>query len=69
MSVLLELGEAGDIVIDLLTDYAPRTCENFLKLCVTHLKPCVSWSAPPAALRVLRLAYKFFPSLTIRSEN
>jgi peptidyl-prolyl cis-trans isomerase-like 4 len=32
MSVLLELGEAGDIVIDLLTDYAPRTCENFLKL-------------------------------------
>ncbi|KAA8904549.1 peptidyl-prolyl cis-trans isomerase-like 4 [Sphaerosporella brunnea] len=33
MSVLLELGEAGDIVIDLLTDYAPRTCENFLKLC------------------------------------
>ncbi|KAF8538389.1 cyclophilin-like domain-containing protein, partial [Trichophaea hybrida] len=33
MSVLLELGEAGDIVIDLFTDYAPRTCENFLKLC------------------------------------
>ncbi|KAI5817342.1 peptidyl-prolyl cis-trans isomerase-like 4 [Pyronema omphalodes] len=33
MSVLLELGEAGDIVIDLLTDYAPKTCENFLKLC------------------------------------
>ena len=32
MSVLLELGEAGDIVIDLLVDYAPRTCENFLKL-------------------------------------
>ncbi|KAI5781794.1 cyclophilin-like domain-containing protein [Geopyxis carbonaria] len=33
MSVLLELGEFGDIVIDLLLDYAPRTCENFLKLC------------------------------------
>jgi len=32
MSVLLELGEAGDIVIDLLVDYAPHTCENFLKL-------------------------------------
>lgn len=34
MSVLLELGEVGDIVIDLLTEQAPRTCENFLKLCV-----------------------------------
>ncbi|RPB04558.1 cyclophilin-like protein [Choiromyces venosus 120613-1] len=33
MSVLLELGETGDIVIDLLVDYAPRACENFLKLC------------------------------------
>lgn len=33
MSVLLELGETGDIVIDLLTEDAPRTCENFLKLC------------------------------------
>ncbi|PWW75648.1 cyclophilin-like protein [Tuber magnatum] len=33
MSVLLELGETGDVVIDLLVDYAPKVCENFLKLC------------------------------------
>ncbi|KAG0644063.1 cyclophilin-like domain-containing protein [Tuber brumale] len=33
MSVLLELGETGDIVIDLLVDLAPKACENFLKLC------------------------------------
>ncbi|KAF4626872.1 hypothetical protein G7Y89_g11288 [Cudoniella acicularis] len=32
MSVLLETS-AGDIVIDLLVDYAPQLCENFLKLC------------------------------------
>jgi len=32
MSVLLETS-AGDIVIDLLVDYAPVLCENFLKLC------------------------------------
>ncbi|KAF2429469.1 cyclophilin-like protein [Tothia fuscella] len=32
MSVLLETS-AGDIVIDLLVDYAPKSCENFLKLC------------------------------------
>ncbi|KAL9121553.1 MAG: hypothetical protein Q9187_001887 [Circinaria calcarea] len=32
MSVLLETS-LGDIVIDLLVDYAPRSCENFLKLC------------------------------------
>ncbi|KAF2093408.1 putative cyclophilin-type peptidyl-prolyl cis-trans isomerase [Rhizodiscina lignyota] len=32
MSVLLETS-LGDIVIDLLVDYAPKTCENFLKLC------------------------------------
>lgn len=32
MSVLLETS-AGDIVIDLLVDYAPKECENFLKLC------------------------------------
>lgn len=32
MSVLLETS-LGDIVIDLLTDYAPKECENFLKLC------------------------------------
>ncbi|KAI4149448.1 MAG: hypothetical protein LQ340_004623 [Diploschistes diacapsis] len=32
MSVLLETS-LGDIVIDLLTDYAPQSCENFLKLC------------------------------------
>ncbi|KAI5856186.1 cyclophilin-like domain-containing protein [Durotheca rogersii] len=32
MSVLLETS-AGDVVIDLLTDYAPKECENFLKLC------------------------------------
>ncbi|KAF2839434.1 cyclophilin-like protein [Patellaria atrata CBS 101060] len=32
MSVLLETS-VGDIVIDLLVDYAPRCCENFLKLC------------------------------------
>ncbi|KAI4862604.1 cyclophilin-like domain-containing protein [Hypoxylon rubiginosum] len=32
MSVLLETS-AGDIVIDLLVDYAPRECENFIKLC------------------------------------
>ncbi|KAJ1326217.1 peptidyl-prolyl cis-trans isomerase-like 4 [Microdochium nivale] len=32
MSVLLETS-AGDIVIDLLVEYAPRECENFLKLC------------------------------------
>ncbi|KAI0002702.1 cyclophilin-like domain-containing protein [Xylariaceae sp. FL0662B] len=34
MSVLLETS-AGDIVIDLLVDYAPKECENFLKLCKT----------------------------------
>ncbi|QPC71852.1 hypothetical protein HYE68_002604 [Fusarium pseudograminearum] len=32
MSVLLETS-AGDIVIDLLVDHAPKLCENFLKLC------------------------------------
>ncbi|KAK4185593.1 cyclophilin-like domain-containing protein [Podospora australis] len=32
MSVLIETS-AGDIVIDLLVDYAPKMCENFLKLC------------------------------------
>ncbi|KAL1894007.1 Peptidyl-prolyl cis-trans isomerase-like 4 [Sporothrix stenoceras] len=32
MSVLLETSK-GDIVIDLLVDYAPKLCENFLKLC------------------------------------
>lgn len=32
MSVLLETS-AGDIVVDLLVDYAPKLCENFLKLC------------------------------------
>ncbi|ETS81185.1 hypothetical protein PFICI_06187 [Pestalotiopsis fici W106-1] len=32
MSVLLETS-LGDIVIDLLIDYAPKECENFLKLC------------------------------------
>ncbi|KAF7538877.1 hypothetical protein G7Z17_g12560 [Cylindrodendrum hubeiense] len=32
MSVLLET-TAGDIVIDLLVDHAPKLCENFLKLC------------------------------------
>ncbi|KAI9754762.1 MAG: Peptidyl-prolyl cis-trans isomerase cyp6 [Chaenotheca gracillima] len=32
MSVLLETS-VGDIVIDLLVDFAPQTCENFLKLC------------------------------------
>ncbi|KAI0473305.1 hypothetical protein GGR56DRAFT_667447 [Xylariaceae sp. FL0804] len=32
MSVLLETS-AGDIVVDLLTEFAPRECENFLKLC------------------------------------
>ncbi|KAI0390562.1 cyclophilin-like protein [Xylariaceae sp. FL0594] len=32
MSVLLETS-AGDIVIDLLVDYAPTECQNFLKLC------------------------------------
>ncbi|PHH78110.1 hypothetical protein CDD83_4048 [Cordyceps sp. RAO-2017] len=32
MSVLLETS-VGDIVIDLLVDYAPKLCENFLKLC------------------------------------
>ncbi|KAI1400578.1 cyclophilin-like protein [Hypoxylon fuscum] len=32
MSVLLETS-AGDVVIDLLIDYAPKECENFLKLC------------------------------------
>jgi len=34
MSVLLELGETGDIVIDLFVDYAPKACESFLKLYV-----------------------------------
>ncbi|KAI1501333.1 cyclophilin-like domain-containing protein [Biscogniauxia marginata] len=34
MSVLLETS-AGDIVIDLLVDYTPKECENFLKLCKT----------------------------------
>lgn len=32
MSVLLET-TAGDIVVDLLVDYVPKLCENFLKLC------------------------------------
>ncbi|CAI4212203.1 unnamed protein product [Parascedosporium putredinis] len=32
MSVLIETS-SGDIVIDLLIDYAPKLCENFLKLC------------------------------------
>ncbi|KAG6089402.1 Peptidyl-prolyl cis-trans isomerase cyp6 [Claviceps sp. LM218 group G6] len=32
MSVLLETS-AGDIVIDLLIEHAPKLCENFLKLC------------------------------------
>jgi len=32
MSVLLET-TAGDLVVDLLVDYAPKLCENFLKLC------------------------------------
>ncbi|CAK7226421.1 Peptidyl-prolyl cis-trans isomerase-like 4 [Sporothrix bragantina] len=32
MSVLLETTK-GDIVIDLLVDYSPKLCENFLKLC------------------------------------
>ncbi|KAI9724712.1 MAG: Peptidyl-prolyl cis-trans isomerase cyp6 [Chrysothrix sp. TS-e1954] len=32
MSVLLETS-LGDITIDLLVDYAPQACENFLKLC------------------------------------
>ncbi|TGJ80778.1 hypothetical protein E0Z10_g7983 [Xylaria hypoxylon] len=32
MSVLLETS-AGDIVIDLLVDYAPKECQNFVKLC------------------------------------
>ncbi|KAL7622693.1 Peptidyl-prolyl cis-trans isomerase-like 4 [Parahypoxylon ruwenzoriense] len=32
MSVLLETS-AGDVVVDLLIDYAPKECENFLKLC------------------------------------
>ncbi|KAK6950612.1 Peptidyl-prolyl cis-trans isomerase cyp6 [Daldinia eschscholtzii] len=32
MSALLETS-AGDIVIDLLVDYAPKECENFIKLC------------------------------------
>ncbi|QUC23437.1 uncharacterized protein UV8b_07678 [Ustilaginoidea virens] len=34
MSVLLETS-AGDIVIDLLVEYAPKLCENFVKLCKT----------------------------------
>lgn len=34
MSVLLELN-VGDIVIDLHTELAPKTCLNFLKLCKT----------------------------------
>jgi peptidyl-prolyl cis-trans isomerase-like 4 len=32
MSVLLETS-VGDIVIDLFVDLAPRSCENFIKLC------------------------------------
>ncbi|KAI9825654.1 MAG: Peptidyl-prolyl cis-trans isomerase cyp6 [Thelocarpon impressellum] len=32
MSVLLETS-VGDIVIDLLVEYAPKSCENFVKLC------------------------------------
>ncbi|MCJ1376345.1 Peptidyl-prolyl cis-trans isomerase cyp6 [Loxospora ochrophaea] len=32
MSVILETS-AGDVVIDLLVDLAPKCCENFLKLC------------------------------------
>ncbi|KAF1985516.1 cyclophilin-like protein [Aulographum hederae CBS 113979] len=34
MSVILETS-LGDITIDLLLDYAPKSCENFLKLCKT----------------------------------
>ncbi|OAA70136.1 cyclophilin-type peptidyl-prolyl cis-trans isomerase [Akanthomyces lecanii RCEF 1005] len=34
MSVLLET-TAGDIVIDLLVEHAPKLCENFIKLCKT----------------------------------
>ena len=30
--MLLELN-IGDIVIDLHMDFAPKTCENFVKLC------------------------------------
>ena len=32
MSVLIETS-AGDIVVDLLVEYVPKLCENFLKLC------------------------------------
>ena len=32
MSVLLETS-IGDLVIDLFTEKAPKTCFNFLKLC------------------------------------
>ncbi|KAL8336614.1 hypothetical protein RB601_000431 [Gaeumannomyces tritici] len=32
MAVILETS-AGDIIIDLLVDHAPKLCENFLKLC------------------------------------
>ena len=40
MSVLLETS-VGDIVIDLATDRAPRTCDNFLKLCaVKYFNDC-----------------------------
>ncbi|TKY84558.1 hypothetical protein EX895_006460 [Sporisorium graminicola] len=35
MSVLLETS-LGDIVIDLYTELAPRSCTNFLKLCSQH---------------------------------
>ncbi|SJX63730.1 related to Multidomain cyclophilin type peptidyl-prolyl cis-trans isomerase [Sporisorium reilianum f. sp. reilianum] len=35
MSVLLETS-LGDIVIDLYTEHAPRSCTNFLKLCSQH---------------------------------
>ena len=34
MSVLLETS-LGEIVIDLYTEKAPKTCQNFLKLCKT----------------------------------
>jgi cyclophilin family peptidyl-prolyl cis-trans isomerase len=39
MSVLLETS-AGDIVIDLLVDYAPKECEKYVNLLVNDRVLC-----------------------------
>ena len=44
MSVMLELS-CGELVLDLFTQEAPRTCENFLKLCkLKYFNNCLLWN-------------------------